>query len=56
MNPPQLRCAAVMASRNEAHLLSEHLPVWISKGLEIVVIDHSYLLKSWFEMALQAGT
>ena len=41
MNPPLLRCAAVVACRNEAHLLAEHLPVWISEGLEIVVIDHS---------------
>jgi hypothetical protein len=30
-----------VACRNEANLLKEHLPVWISEGLEIVVIDHS---------------
>ena len=41
MNPPLLRCAAVVACRNEAHLLAEHLPIWISEGLEVVVIDHS---------------
>jgi hypothetical protein len=56
VNPPLLRCAAVVACRNEAHLLAEHLPVWISEGLEIVVIDHSSLVKPGFEMALQAGT
>ncbi|BEV35481.1 glycosyltransferase family 2 protein [Synechococcus sp. M16CYN] len=36
-----LRCAAVVACRNEADLLKRHLPVWISEGLELVVIDHS---------------
>ena len=41
MSLPLLRCAAVVACRNEAVLLKEHLPVWISEGLEIVVIDHS---------------
>lgn len=41
MNLPLLRCAAVVACRNEADLLKQHLPVWISEGLEIVVIDHS---------------
>ena len=41
MSLPLLRCAAVVACRNEANLLKEHLPVWISEGLEIVVIDHS---------------
>jgi hypothetical protein len=40
-NPPLLRCAAVVACRNEADLLSQHLPLWIAEGLEVVVIDHS---------------
>jgi hypothetical protein len=41
VSPPLLRCAAVVACRNEADLLGQHLPIWISEGLEIVVIDHS---------------
>ena len=46
MNPerpthPLLRCAAVVACRNEADLLSQHLPLWIAEGLDVVVIDHS---------------
>ena len=36
-----LRCAAVVACRNEVALLRQHLPLWIAEGLEIVVIDHS---------------
>ena len=40
-NPQLLRCAAVVACRNEADLLRQHLPVWIDEGLEVVVIDHS---------------
>ena len=38
---PLLRCAAVVACRNEADLLSQHLPLWIAEGLDLVVIDHS---------------
>ena len=38
---PLLRCAAVVACRNEADLLRQHLPLWINEGLEVVVIDHS---------------
>ena len=38
---PLLRCAAVVACRNEADLLSQHLPLWIAEGLDVVVIDHS---------------
>jgi len=38
---PLLRSAAVVACRNEADLLSQHLPLWIAEGLDVVVIDHS---------------
>lgn len=31
----------MVACRNEADLLSQHLPLWIAEGLEVVVIDHS---------------
>ena len=41
MSTDLLRCAAVVACRNEADRLRQHLPVWISEGLELVVIDHS---------------
>ena len=41
MSPSPLRCAAVVACRNDAVMLERHLPLWIAEGLEVVVIDHS---------------
>ena len=31
----------MVACRNEADLLHQHLPLWIAEGLELVIIDHS---------------
>ena len=41
MSSSPVRCAAVVACRNDAMMLERHLPLWIAEGLEVVVIDHS---------------
>ena len=41
VGPSPVRCAAVVACRNDAMMLERHLPLWIAEGLEVVVIDHS---------------
>ena len=38
---PSLRCAAIVACRNERQNLERLLPRWVAEGLEVVLLDHS---------------
>ncbi|MCB4411512.1 glycosyltransferase [Synechococcus sp. MU1611] len=37
----ELRCAAIVACRNEHENLKKFLPRWLEEGLEVILLDHS---------------
>tara|TARA_B100000674_G_scaffold499234_1_gene543038 strand:- start:10895 stop:12367 length:1473 start_codon:yes stop_codon:yes gene_type:complete len=38
---PSLRCAAIVACRNERKNLERLLPRWVGEGLDVILLDHS---------------